>query len=72
MQSLQPYEAVKTDGNGSFSTEMTFYYGRAIALATFIFDKSGKHGGLVIVDPTKAQEPVTIKLGPLVHLSRAL
>ena len=66
--SLNPFQPAKTDANGSFSIELSFYPGRAIALASFTFDKSGKHGGLVVVDPAKAKEPVTIKLGPLVHV----
>jgi thiol-disulfide isomerase/thioredoxin len=62
---LIPYEPVKTATDGAFSVDMTFYYGRPNVLATL--DTERKRGGLAVIEPKNAGEPVTIKLGPLVH-----
>ena len=62
---LTPYEPVKTAADGSFTIDLTFYYGRPYALATI--DAERKRGGLTVVEPKSAGEPVTIKVGPLVH-----
>ena len=48
---------------------MTFYYGRPNVLATLDTDR--KRGGLVIIEPKDAGQPVTIKVGPLVHFHGA-
>ena len=63
---LTPYQPVKTSADGSFTTELTFYYGRPIVLANF--DKERNRGGLVLVEPKAADASITIKLGPLVHV----
>jgi thiol-disulfide isomerase/thioredoxin len=62
---LTAYEPVKTAADGSFSVDVTFYYGRPHALATI--DTAHKLGGLALVEPKNAGEPVTIKVGPLIH-----
>jgi thiol-disulfide isomerase/thioredoxin len=64
---LAAYEPVKSNGDGSFSLEITFFHGRPHALATLDIER--KTGGLAIVEPKNAAEPVTIKVGPLVHFS---
>ena len=60
-----PYEPVKTAADGTFAAELTFYYGRPHVLATI--DPERKRAGLVVIEPQNAGEPVTIKVGPVVH-----
>ncbi len=62
---LTAYEPAKTTADGAFAIELTFYYGRPYALLAL--DAERKHGGLVLLEGKKADEPVTIKIGPLVH-----
>jgi thiol-disulfide isomerase/thioredoxin len=66
---LIPYEPVKTAADGAFSLDMTFYYGRPNVLATL--DTERKRGGLALIEPKKAGEPITVKLGPLIHFHGA-
>jgi len=60
-----PHEPVKSAADGTFSLEQTFFYGRPNVLATI--DPERKRGGMVVIEPKNAGEPVTIKVGPLVH-----
>jgi thiol-disulfide isomerase/thioredoxin len=60
-----PYEPAKTAADGSFKLDLTFHYGRPYAIATLDIER--KRGGLVVIEPQKAGDPVTIKVGPLIH-----
>ncbi len=62
---VAPFEPVKAAADGTFSLELTFFYGRPNVLATI--DPERKRGGLVVIEPKNAGEPVTIKVGPLVR-----
>jgi thiol-disulfide isomerase/thioredoxin len=66
----QPDRAVsniaKTDDQGQFRVEVTFYYGRPETLCAL--DLGRKRGGLMAVGPKTPDEPITIQAGPLVHL----
>jgi thiol-disulfide isomerase/thioredoxin len=62
-----PAEGVaKTDDQGQFRLELTFYYGRSESLCALDLEK--KRGGLAAVGPKTPDEPITIKAGPLVHV----
>ncbi len=63
-----PYQPVKTGADGTFAIELTFYYGQSNVLAAYSLDKAAKQGGLVIVEPKSAREPVTLTIGPLVRV----
>jgi thiol-disulfide isomerase/thioredoxin len=66
-QPARAFEGVaKTDDQGRFQLELTFYYGRSESLCALDVEK--KRGGLVAVGPKTAEEPITIKAGPLVHV----
>jgi thiol-disulfide isomerase/thioredoxin len=56
----------KTDDQGRFRVEVTFYYGRSETLCAL--DLVGKRGGLAALGPKMPEEPITIRLGPLVHV----
>jgi thiol-disulfide isomerase/thioredoxin len=56
----------KTDDQGRFRIEMTFYYGRSESL--YALDIEKRRGGLAVVGPKTTDEPITIKAGPLVHV----
>jgi hypothetical protein len=62
---MRPYEPTASDAKGEFTLKVNLY-GRAQALLAM--DKELKTGGLAIVEPKSADKPVTIKLGPLVHV----
>ena len=57
---------VKTDPEGQFRLELTFYYGRSESLCAIDFET--KRGGLAAVGPKSPDEPITIQAGPLVQV----
>jgi thiol-disulfide isomerase/thioredoxin len=64
---IRGFEGVaKTDDQGRFQLELTFYYGRSESLCAL--DVEEKRGGLAVVGPKTPDEPITIKAGPLVHV----
>ncbi len=66
-QPVRAFEGVaKTDDQGRFQLELTFYYGRSESLCALDVEK--KRGGLVAVGPKTPDGPITIKAGPLVHV----
>ena len=56
----------KTDDQGNFRVELTFYYGRSYSLCAL--DTERKRGGLAVVGPKTPDEAITIQAGPLVHV----
>jgi len=69
VQEDQPraFEGVtKTDDQGRFQLELTFYYGRSESLCAL--DVPKKRGGLAVIGPKTPDEPITIQAGPLVHV----
>ncbi len=56
----------RTDDQGNFRVELTFYYGRSYSLCAL--DAERKRGGLAVVGPKTPVEAITIKTGPLVHV----
>ncbi len=62
---LTPFEPVNTAADGSFAVDLTFHYGRPYALVAL--ETEPKRGGLALVEAGSDKEPVTIKVGPLVH-----
>jgi hypothetical protein len=62
---MRPFEPTASDAMGDFTLKVNLY-GRAQALLAM--DKDHKYGGLAMVEPKSANAPVTIKLGPLVHV----
>jgi thiol-disulfide isomerase/thioredoxin len=64
---ILPAEGVaKTDDQGQFRVELTFYYGRSESLCAL--DTQKERGGIAVVGPMTPEEPMTIKVGPLVHV----
>ena len=56
----------KTDDRGQFQLELTFYSGTAQVV--YALDARGKRGALAVVEPAKADEPLTLLAGPLVRV----
>jgi thiol-disulfide isomerase/thioredoxin len=65
-QEFTPYEPVKTAADGTFTIDLTFYYGRPYVLATF--DTERRRGGMILVGAKASKDPITIKVSALVHL----
>jgi hypothetical protein len=62
---MQPYNGAKSDGDGKFLLEATFY---GLPQSLLALDKERKRGGLVILNPKSLPETITIQLAPLVHV----
>jgi thiol-disulfide isomerase/thioredoxin len=62
---VQPSRGATTDRDGQFSLKVNFSKRSRAFLA---LDAARERGGLVVVDPKDAQQPVTIRLGPLVSV----
>ena len=59
------YDGVETDAEGNFAAPVTFY-GQDTALMAI--DEAGELGGIAVVAPDEAEEPVEIRLAPLVNV----
>ena len=57
------YQGVKTDADGQFALDVEFYGRDGVVMAV-----KGDRGGLVVVGPGTAGNPVEIKTGPLVEV----
>jgi hypothetical protein len=62
---MQPFNGVKTDGEGKFTLSVQFY---GMPQSVLAFDKERKQGGLTILDGKAAPRALEVKLGPVVKV----